>query len=367
MTCSTDPPPGARAPGGQWHARYQGWSTPITTEGHGPRSPRSRQAAVTGGPSSGQPGSAGRFARRGRAAGGDDHCSRGQHLAPGHFDLPPAGDGVDSGGGLVGSDGGTGRRRCRRDALHQASESLVEVGDAPAGGLDPGDSEVSWHTSQVGDVSGHPYQHPGQVSHVTASPQRLDPLLGAPARPARRGHRQQPEGQRAELADRHPRQLAVAHDAGAAHRRSVTAVRNPHVVQYPPGLAAPAECVRPLVESVAAQFVGAGPAPWVLASTTTTGRPARAAVAAAVSPASPAPMTTTVSLSCSRMQIRRRRPRSCDMAPETLQNVIRSRTPSSTDRPSLSSRSLTAASSPAEISRSAGLSRGRDGGPAGSA
>src|SRR5580658_6838642 len=58
----------------------------------------------------------------------------------------------------------------------------------------------------------------------------------------------------------YPGQLAVAHDAGPTQWRSVTAVGHPQVVQYPPGLATPAEGVRPLVESVAAQFVGAGPA-----------------------------------------------------------------------------------------------------------
>jgi hypothetical protein len=96
---------------------------------------------------------------------------------------------------------------------------------------------------------------------------------------------------------------AARQPARATQRRSVTAAGHTQVAQYPLGLAAPAESVRPLVESVAPRSSVRAWPPTVRAATTTTGLRALAAVAAAVSLASPAPITTTASLLCSRMQI----------------------------------------------------------------
>jgi hypothetical protein len=197
---------------------------------------------------------------RGWAASGDHDRGSRQQPAVGQCHLPSARDGADADGGLVLPDGGASRRRCRREAIHEACESLIEVGDAPAGALDPEDCEVGWHGPEVGHVGGHSYQHPGQVRQVMPSPQRLDPFFGTPARPSRSRCREQPGEQPAHLAYRHSCQLAVAHHAGATQRRPVTRVGYPQVAQYPPGLAALAESVRPLVKPVAAPFVGAGPA-----------------------------------------------------------------------------------------------------------
>src|SRR5579875_878316 len=179
MTWTTAPPGGASRAFGLWVDRYSGWSSPKATMVAGTRrSPRSRQAAVAGAPSSHEGGVGEQRSCRCGAAGGD-HDRRGPQGPCWRVHLEGAiRPGVEGCHPLALEHLRAARRRDGFQVVDEGLPASVEVDDSSEGELELGDSGIGGDELEVTGVGSDARQRRDHFRSPGAEAERGDPLGG---------------------------------------------------------------------------------------------------------------------------------------------------------------------------------------------